>query len=71
MILIYILSTGHQRNQNGNDRHGSTPSAGDQHRKERMIMAKGYVIYNPLAGNGGAGEDVKLLQMVLDEDMEY
>ena len=34
-------------------------------------MAKGYVIYNPLAGNGGAGEDVKLLQMVLDEDMEY
>ena len=34
-------------------------------------MAKGYVIYNPLAGNGNAGEDAKLLQMVLDEDMEY
>ena len=36
-----------------------------------MIMAKGYVLYNPLAGNGNAGEDAKLLQMVLDEDMEY
>ena len=34
-------------------------------------MAKGYVLYNPLAGNGNAGEDAKLLQMVLDEDMEY
>ena len=34
-------------------------------------MAKGYVIYNPLAGNGNAGEDAKLLQMVLDEDLEY
>ena len=34
-------------------------------------MAKGYVIYNPLAGNGSAQEDAKLLQMVLDEDMEY
>ncbi|MBE6926843.1 MAG: diacylglycerol kinase family protein [Ruminococcaceae bacterium] len=34
-------------------------------------MAKGYVIYNPLAGNGNAEEDAKLLQMVLDEDMEY
>ena len=33
-------------------------------------MAKGYVIYNPLAGNGNAQEDAKLLQMVLDEDME-
>ena len=34
-------------------------------------MAKGYVIYNPLAGNGNAEEEAKLLQMVLDEDMEY
>ena len=34
-------------------------------------MAKGYVIYNPLAGNGNTEEDAKLLQMVLDEDMEY
>ena len=34
-------------------------------------MAKGYVLYNPLAGNGNAGEDAKLLQMVLDEDLEY
>ena len=36
-----------------------------------MIVAKGYVIYNPLAGNGNAEEDAKLLQMVLDEDLEY
>lgn len=34
-------------------------------------MAKGYVIYNPLSGNGNAEEDGKLLQMVLDEDLEY
>ena len=34
-------------------------------------MAKGYVIYNPLAGNGNAEEDAKLLQMVLDKDLEY
>lgn len=34
-------------------------------------MAKGYVIYNPLAGNGAAREDAKLLQMVFDEDLEY
>ena len=34
-------------------------------------MAKGYVIYNPLAGKGTAEEDAKLLQMVLDEDLEY
>ena len=34
-------------------------------------MAKGYVIYNPLSGNGNAEEDAKLLQMVLDEDLEY
>lgn len=36
-----------------------------------MIMAKGYVLYNPLAGNGSAQEDAKLLQMVLDEDLEF
>jgi len=34
-------------------------------------MAKGYVIYNPLAGNGKAGEDAQLLQMILDEELEY
>ena len=34
-------------------------------------MAKGYVIYNPLAGNGNAEEDAKLLQMVLGENLEY
>ncbi len=33
-------------------------------------MAKGYVIYNPLAGNGNAEEDAKLLQMAFDEDVE-
>jgi len=34
-------------------------------------MAKGYVIYNPLAGNGKAKEDAQLLQMILDEELEY
>ena len=34
-------------------------------------MAKGYVIYNPLAGNGKAKEDAQLLQMVLDAQLEY
>lgn len=34
-------------------------------------MAKGYVIYNPLAGNGKAQEDAQLLQMILDEELEY
>lgn len=34
-------------------------------------MAKGYVIYNPLAGKGTAEEDAKLLQLVLDEELEY
>ena len=34
-------------------------------------MAKGYVIYNPLAGNGTAEEDAKLLQLVLDGELEY
>ena len=34
-------------------------------------MAKGYVIYNPLAGNGQTNEDAQLLQMILDEELEY
>lgn len=34
-------------------------------------MAKGYVIYNPLAGNGQAQADAQLLQVVLDEELEY
>ena len=34
-------------------------------------MSKGYVIYNPLAGNGKAKEDAQLLRMVLDEELEY
>ena len=34
-------------------------------------MAKGYVIYNPLSGNGKAKEDAQLLQFVLDEELEY
>lgn len=34
-------------------------------------MAKGYVIYNPLAGKGNAAEDAQLLQLVLDEELEY
>ena len=34
-------------------------------------MANGYVIYNPLAGNGNAEEDAKLLQMVFDDDLKY
>ena len=33
-------------------------------------MAKGYVIYNPLAGNGTAEEDAELLQKVFDENLE-
>ncbi|MBQ9148066.1 MAG: diacylglycerol kinase family protein [Oscillospiraceae bacterium] len=34
-------------------------------------MAKGYVIYNPLAGHGTGKEDAQLLQMVLDAELEY
>lgn len=33
-------------------------------------MSKGFVIYNPLAGNGTAEEDAKLMQVVMDEDLE-
>lgn len=34
-------------------------------------MAKGCVIYNPLAGNGNAEEDAKLLQFAMDGELEY
>lgn len=34
-------------------------------------MAKGYVLYNPLAGNGNSEEEAKLLQMLIDEELEY
>lgn len=34
-------------------------------------MAKGYVIYNPLAGDGTAEEDAKLLQVILNDELEY
>ena len=41
------------------------------YKEEAYVMAKGCVIYNPLAGNGNAEEDAKLLQLILDEDLEY
>ncbi len=34
-------------------------------------MTTGYVLYNPLAGNGKGGEDAKLLQFVMDEELEF
>ena len=34
-------------------------------------MANGYVLYNPLAGDGNAEEDATLLQMLLDETLLY
>lgn len=34
-------------------------------------MATGYVIFNPLAGNGKCEEDAHLLEMLLDEELEY
>lgn len=34
-------------------------------------MAKGYVIYNPLAGKDSIAENIQLLKMILDEDAEY
>lgn len=34
-------------------------------------MTKGYVLYNPLAGGGKGAEDAKLLQMVMDEELEF
>ena len=34
-------------------------------------MAKGYVVYNPLAGNGQAQADARLLQVILNEELEY
>ena len=33
-------------------------------------MGTGYVIYNPLAGNGKCAEDAKLLQFVMDEELQ-
>lgn len=34
-------------------------------------MNKAYVIYNPLAGNGKGASDAKLLEMVVDEELEF
>ena len=34
-------------------------------------MAKGYVVYNPLAGNGQTQADAQLLQCVLEGELEY
>ena len=34
-------------------------------------MAKGYVIYNPLSGDGKSEEKAKLLPLVLDTDLEF
>ena len=34
-------------------------------------MAKGYVLYNPLAGDKRGGEDAELLQYVLEEPLEF
>lgn len=34
-------------------------------------MAKGYVIYNPLAGSGTAEEDAKLLPLIFNEKLGY
>lgn len=34
-------------------------------------MAKGYVLYNPLAGNGKGSEDASLLQIAMDDALEY
>jgi diacylglycerol kinase family enzyme len=34
-------------------------------------MAKGYVLINPLSGDGKSEENAKLLQMVLEEELEY
>lgn len=34
-------------------------------------MSIGYVLYNPIAGGGKCAEDAKLLEAVMDEDLEY
>lgn len=34
-------------------------------------MATGYVVYNPLAGNGKSKEDIKLLEMLLPDEVEF
>lgn len=31
----------------------------------------GYVLYNPLAGNGKGGEDARLLELILQENLEF
>ena len=31
----------------------------------------GYVLYNPLAGNGKGGEDARLLELIMQEDLEF
>lgn len=35
------------------------------------MMAKGYVLYNPLAGNGKGETDAKLLEVILPEEHEF
>lgn len=39
-------------------------------KKERQNMAKGYVLYNPLAGNGQSEENAKRLQTLLEDPLE-
>lgn len=34
-------------------------------------MAIGHVLYNPMAGGGKCAEDAKLLQVIMDEELEY
>lgn len=34
-------------------------------------MAKGYILYNPLAGNGQYAEDIKILAGILDQPVEF
>lgn len=34
-------------------------------------MGKGYVIYNPMAGNGKSKEEANLLPLVFDDELEY
>jgi len=40
-------------------------------KKGDRIMAKGYVIYNPLAGNGACKDNAGLLQIVARDELEY
>lgn len=34
-------------------------------------MAKGYVLYNPLAGNGQSAADARLLELVMQEELQF